>query len=279
VVVHENEYSDYKKNLSSLANIIVFDENYKKNYPLEPWEAPWNVKNVGPGAERNFVWDLAKAEKSVWHWVLDDNINGFEYVDTHDGYNNTDGFNVITHFRKGDFKNTFQVVENNSIIWQNIGMSCMQSIRVPIHVGKTKRPYILNTRCFSACFIRNNAPFRWRCRYNEDLILSLDMILNGWNTICFQTIIAKKMATQMMHGGNTEDMYGDGREKGTYFSSTRDKTECACRVYPKYVRPVERYGRIHHYVNFRQFANRKLVPDYEVIKAMKAEKKEPADAL
>jgi hypothetical protein len=74
-----------------------------------------------------------------------------------------------------------------------------------------------------------------------------------------------------MTGGNYEDLYRDKTGK-TYFNSTKEKTECACRVYPKYVKPVKRYGRIHHQVNFRQFQKGeigKLLPDYEVIKQMK----------
>jgi hypothetical protein len=194
VVVHENELDAYRKNLDRrYANIIQFDETYKQNYPLESWELPWDVKNVGPGAERNFVWDLAKAEGSVWHWVLDDNIRVFAYINTKHTKIIQVGKNksILTGYygdiwnengsgggEVSDWENTFPVVEKNTVIWRNVGMSCMQSVRTPIQIDSVKHPYRVNVRCFSACFIRNAAPFHWRCRYNEDLILSLDMILH-----------------------------------------------------------------------------------------------------
>jgi len=34
-------------------------------------------------------------------------------------------------------------------------------------------PFVMNTRMYSIIFIRNDIPYRWRGRYNEDTILSL----------------------------------------------------------------------------------------------------------
>ena len=53
-------------------------------------------------------------------------------------------------------------------------------------------PFILNTRIYSCNFIKNSTPFRWRGRYNEDTILSLDMLSARLCTIQFNAFLTRK---------------------------------------------------------------------------------------
>ncbi len=50
-------------------------------------------------------------------------------------------------------------------------------------------PFSLNTRIYSCNLIRNDLPFRWRARYNEDTDLSLRMLKAGWCTVLFYVFL------------------------------------------------------------------------------------------
>jgi hypothetical protein len=56
----------------------------------------------------------------------------------------------------------------------------------------TKPPITVNSRIYSCNLIRTDVPFRWRGRYNEDTILSLDMLKKGWCTVLFNALLQDK---------------------------------------------------------------------------------------
>ena len=123
-------------------------------------------------------------------------------------------------------------------------------------------PFIRNTRIYSCNLIRNDVPFRWRGRYNEDTILSLDMLKAGWCTVQFYAFLQHKMATQAMKGGNTDEFYHREGTKGNgryAENGTTAKSDMLVRVHPDVARPAWRYGRAHHYVNYRPFRENKLM--------------------
>jgi hypothetical protein len=113
------------------------------------------------------------------------------------------------------------------------------------------RPLVFNTRIYSCNLIRNDVPFRWRGRYNEDTILSLDMLTAGWCTIEFSAFQQKKIATQKIRGGNTKVFYS--------VEGTRPKSEMLVKAYPQYARLVYKFGRVHHQVDYRPFRQNKLI--------------------
>ena len=113
-----------------------------------------------------------------------------------------------------------------------------------------RTPIIINTRIFSCNLIRNNIPFRWRCRYNEDADLSLRILKAGYCTILFNALLQDKISTQVMKGGNTTEIYSDG---------TLRKSQALVDLHKDCVRLVFRYGRIHHYVNHARFSSNKLI--------------------
>jgi len=117
---------------------------------------------------------------------------------------------------------------------------------------KSKNPPIkINTRIYSCNLIRNEVPQRWRGRYNEDTILSLDLLKAGWCTILFNAWLQWKMMTQQLPGGNTDEFYA--RE------GTMPKSQMLVQEHPDVARLTFRFGRAHHYVNYRVFADRRLL--------------------
>jgi hypothetical protein len=111
-------------------------------------------------------------------------------------------------------------------------------------------PFILNTRIYSCNLIRNDAPFRWRGRYNEDTDLSLRMLKAGWCTVQFNAFLQWKKWTQQLKGGNTAEFYA--RE------GTLAKSQMQVAMHPDVSRLVWKFGRWHHHVDYRRFRKNTL---------------------
>lgn len=112
-------------------------------------------------------------------------------------------------------------------------------------------PFCANTRIYSCNLIRTGLPFRWRGRFNEDTILSLDLLTAGWCTVQFNAFLQEKTTTMTMKGGNTDTIYVDG---------TLAKSAMLVDTYPQFARHKVRWGRDHHFVDYGPFKNQKLIP-------------------
>jgi hypothetical protein len=124
---------------------------------------------------------------------------------------------------------------------------------------------ILNTRIYSCNLICNDFPGRWRGRYNEDTILSLDMLARGCATVQFNQFLQMKTTTQVLGGGNTAEFYakeatmlktkggGQVSDGGTYA-----KSKMLVDVYPQISKLVWKFGRAHHEVDYSVFAKNRL---------------------
>ncbi|HEV2324551.1 MAG TPA: hypothetical protein VGS10_11430 [Terracidiphilus sp.] len=215
-------------------HIIVLDLEYKAKY--DTLDNLGLTKSVGPGAARNFIWDTAIQMGHPWHWVMDDNIVYFTRMTA----------NLRYEVLSGAF---FRWMEDFVLRYDNIGMAgpCYEMF-VP---RKYKHPpLIFNTRIYSCNLIRNDIPYRWRGRYNEDTILSLDMLKDGWCTVQFPPFQQKKVATQTVKGGNDKVFYS--------VEGTAPKSQMLVDTYPEYARLVTKYGRVHHQVDYSPFRRNKL---------------------
>lgn len=139
----------------------------------------------------------------------------------------------------------------------------------------------MNGRIYSCLLISNHFAFHfpdnpdnkfvWRERYNEDTILTLNVLKNNACTLLFNAFLQGKIATQTKKGGNTEVFYdpdgnqlsdsadSDLRDSGKYNPfSTSPKTLALKRAYPDVVREVLRYGRHHHDVDYAEYGTAEL---------------------
>lgn len=236
VIVEPQEYDLYRKVLPS-EKLLVLDLKFKRDYETldgKSYQEEDNPK-VGSGAARNFGWHTAKQEGAKWHWIIDDNISRFLVYNKNQKYiANFDTFSHIERF-----------VEN----YKNITMAGMQyEMFVPKKIKRN--PIIFNTRIFSCNLIKTDAPFKWRGKYNEDVILSADMLEAGYCTALFQTYLCSKISTQNMKGGNTDEIYKNG---------TEEKSRLLKSVYPDKVKLVMRYGRHHHRFDFSCYKTNLLI--------------------
>ena len=237
IVVEPQEVDVYRaavERLGLAADVIELDLGRKATYEL--CDDLGHARSTGSGPARNFAWEHSGAAGAQWHWVLDDNIKAFYRL--HEN-------------RKVKCVNPalFRAMEDFCARYANVAMAGPHySFFVPS--SQKKPPFTPNTRVYSCNLIRNDVPFRWRGRYNEDTILSLDMLKAGWCTILFNAFLQGKMATLSMKGGNTDELYREG---------TTAKSQMLVRVHPDVARVVWRYGRVHHHVDYQRFREQKLV--------------------
>ncbi len=227
VIVEDTDVEDYARALGSDKNLLVLPQKYKQEYEL--CDNRGLSVSTGPGPARNFAWSHSIDQGHRWHWVMDDNINDF--------------FRLNGDLSKrAKTAQIFSAMEDFCDQFENVAMAGPE---YQWHVRDKKRPYMLNTKIFSCNLIRNDIPFRWRGRYNEDTILSLDILKAGWCTVQFKAFLQNKECTQLLKGGNTDEFYSS---EGTYLKSkmlVEQHGDCA--------KLVKKYGRPHHHVNYRRF--------------------------
>ena len=234
IVVEAAEYEAYASVIAK-ERVLVLPEKYKDEY--DTFDNLGRIKSIGPGAARNFAWEHSISLGIKWHWVADDNIERFYRL-----YRN-----LKTPVGCG---NIFKAMEDFVERYENIAMAG------PNYFMFASRkcilpPYYLNTRIYSCNLIRNDIPFRWRGRYNEDTDLSLRILKAGYCTVLFNAFLQGKMATQSVAGGNTEEFY---RKEGTL-----PKSEMQIAMHPDVSRLVWKFGRWHHSVDYSGFRRNKLI--------------------
>ena len=230
LVIEDQEYKTYADVIDK-SKLLVLDKKYQDEY--DTCDDLGSTKSKGPGAARNFIWDHSISEGYKWHWVMDDNIKLFRRWNKNKRYKCYDG-------------TPFKVMEDFVLRYDNIAMAGPNySFFVIDKWGHNYGAFTVNTRIYSCNLIRNDVPFRWRGRYNEDTDLSLQMLKGGWCTVQFNAFLQEKTNTQVLKGGNTEAFYA---KEGTI-----PKSQMQVRLHPDVSKLVWRYGRWHHHVNYNKF--------------------------
>lgn len=230
--------------LTSSATVLELDLKYKETYEL--LDDLGLSRSTGPGPARNFAWDHSIKNGFEWHWVSDDNIRNFLRLHNNLKIKVADGtcFRVMEDF--------CERYDNVLMAGPNYRSFASQNASMP--------PYVKNTRIYSCNLIKNDAkwitgdragqPFRWRGRYNEDTILSLDMLTQGFCTVQFNAFLQDKLRTQVLGGGNSAEFY--------FKEGTAPKSRMLKEAYPKYTELVWKFGREHHYVDYLPFKDTRM---------------------
>ena len=233
VLVEPEEYEQYCSAIGA-DKVMAIPEKYKLEYDTF-WKD--EDKRTGPGHARNFAWDDSIKNGFSWHWVMDDNIESFKR------FNNSTKIICLTGA-------IFKSCEDFSLRYDNLAISGLNyDYFCPSYDARP--PFRLNTRIYSCMLIRNDIPYRWRGRYNEDTDLSLRALKDGWCTVQFNMALQEKRATQTMRGGNSESFYD---EEGTL-----KKSKMLHDMHPDVAKVVWRFNRWHHYVNYNIFKKNKLI--------------------
>jgi hypothetical protein len=234
VIVEQHEYNLYCQNIKE-NNLLILDKAFQEKY--NTCDNLGLTKSVGAGAARNFAWQHSIENGFEAHWVMDDNIKQFYRVVNNSKIKVGDGT-----FLKAceDFFNRYD----------NLAM-CGLNYAFMLVSGEKQKPFVTNTRIYSCNLIKNSIPFRWRGRYNEDTILSIDILKSGLCTVQFNAFLQGKLATQVLKGGNTKDFY---EKEGTF-----NKSRMLVNTHPDVAKLTEKYNRVHHNVDYSSFKKNNLI--------------------
>lgn len=240
LVVEADQADAYAKQFSE-ERLIILDAAYQDDYDAHIDLDASQSKGSGPA--RNFIWDHSIAEGAPWHWVMDDNIRLFARLHKNQRIPVGDG-------------TIFHAMETFCLRYANVGMAGPNYWMFAKSRDKLP-PFVTGTRIYSCNLIRNDLPFRWHGRYNEDTILSLDMLKAGWNTVQFNAFLQYKTPTQQMTGGNMEAFYAS--------EGTLPKSQMLVRLHPDVCRVTWRFNRWHHYADYSRFNHLGLIrhADYD----------------
>ncbi len=227
IVVEPQEYDLY-------ASVI----DPKKIYVLP-------FSNLGQGSipARNWVWEHSIEIGAKRHWILDDNIHYFCRLNG----------NMKYRFDSGT---PFRVAEEFVDRYTNVALAGFQYEFLAPRKS-SHPPFILNTRIYSCILIKNDLPYRWRGRYNEDTDLSLRALKDGWCTTLFNAFLAKKHQTLSMKGGNTDELYKDNGRL-LMAQSLQDQ-------HPDVTRIVWKWNRWQHEVDYSRFKYNRLIKRDDIV--------------
>lgn len=233
VIVELCDYEEYSWALGE-ERVLLLPQAYKDNYDTCLAD---KSKSTGSGAARNYAWDHSIELGYTRHWVMDDNIDGFHRLNR----------NLKVPAKTGAI---FCAMEHFALRYDNVALAG------PAYSMFAKRKdsapaFVLNTRLYSCILIKNDIPFRWRGRYNEDVDLSLRVLKSGLCTVQFNAFLQNKVTTQTMSGGNTTEFYAE--------EGTAPKTEMLVRLHPDVAKEVFRFGRVHHHVDYSPFKRNALI--------------------
>lgn len=258
VVVERQELEKYARHKMPLATLLALDPQYQQDY--DAFDDLGMTKSKGPGPARNFAWAHAIANGHAWHWVMDDNIQSFYRL----------GHNRKFLVKCGAI---FRAMETFCERYENVSMAGPHyEMFAP---SRQAHPaFITNTRVYSCNLIRNDIPYRWRGRYNEDTDLSLRILKDGNCTVQFFAFLQNKLGTQRLKGGNTAAFYEDKAGDASVFEDekgwvgvdvskmtqggTAPKSQMLYAMHPDVTRLILRWGRPHHLVDYAPFAHNAL---------------------
>jgi hypothetical protein len=222
IVVEPQEFKQYSKVIDPKKILVL----------------PFSNLNQGSIPARNWVWEHSIQEGHKKHWIMDDNIGSFRRLNN----------NLQVQVTSGTI---LKCAEDFTDRYINVALSGLQyDFFLP---SKYQFPAVLfNTRIYSCTLIRNNIPYRWRGKYNEDTDLSLRVLKDGWCTILFNAFIQEKKESMGLSGGNTDELYKNTNNRKEFAESLQ-------KQHPDVVEVVWRYNRWHHKVNYKPFKNNRLI--------------------
>tara|TARA_R110000822_G_scaffold292726_1_gene414726 strand:+ start:595 stop:1356 length:762 start_codon:yes stop_codon:yes gene_type:complete len=218
IAVEPQEYDEYCKAIP-------------KKYVLK---LPFKNLGVGSYPARNYCWEHSKTNGFEYHWLFDDNILFFmKWVNGK--RRKWDDINSALKF--------VEAVTNKHKI-EILGFEEPNFVVKP-----PPRAFKFNCHVYSAMLIKNNLPYRWRLKYNEDVDLCLQVLHNGGKTMSCVFYMANKVSTaDKMKGGNQDELY-----EGNSIKKNLLKAKTIEAVWPQYSKTVIRFGRHHHLINWKQF--------------------------
>ena len=196
--------------------------------------------NLGLGSypARNYCWEHAKNRGAKYHWLFDDNIQAFKKWINGKRKNITD-INLGLLFIEQNANKT------------NVDITGYFEPNFTVNIPKV--PFRYQCHVYSAMLIKNDLPYRWRIKYNEDVDLCLQVLHGGGTTSqCYYYMADKVSTANKMKGGNQTDLYKGNEPKKNLLKAKMIEAQ-----WPQYSKTVIRFGRHHHLINWKVFKKKK----------------------
>jgi len=226
VLVEPQEYDNYCQSLG-------------KDYVMA---LPFSNLGVGSYPARNFAWEDSIKNGYARHWVFDDNINKIRRV--------FQGKKIPCNALIA-----IKVLEDFTDRYVNVGITAFNYSTFVVPGSSDKKPFYLNVHAYSAMLMRNDMPFRWRMKYNEDVDLCLQVLENKLCTLLFNAFTVDKTSTAAkMKGGNQTELY-----QGNNPLKKVQKARSLEEIWPQYVKVIFRFHRPHHFVDWKKHFTHGLI--------------------
>ena len=196
---HEDYYKWYDP---TYCKLIMGSENYHN-------------QKMGSTPMRNCILDYFKHRGFSKCWLLDDNIK--RYMRLHHGTKNPiDSSVVFTH------------IENYVDQYDNVGIAS-HNFNPEIRENDCRPCVVKNGKQFSSLLIPLDNDIRFRYKYNEDHLISMEYINKGFCNLCFNSVCYDKNTSGKDSGGNAQSIYLVGEEVDGY-KLKYDYTKCLLTV-------------------------------------------------
>jgi hypothetical protein len=221
IAVEPQEAAEYSKALGSHRLLIL----------------PFSNLGLGSYPARNVCWEHAKSNGHTRHWLFDDNIHKWRTWVNGKRKDTNDILKALEYVERDTDRNNTDI----------------SGFEEPNFVAKPpKKAFKRNCHVYSAMLIKNDIPYRWRLKYNEDVDLCLQVLHNSGTTSSCVYYMADKVATSVkMKGGNQDELY-----KGNDPRKKLLKAKMLESVWPQYAKTVIRFNRYHHLVDWKVFQKR-----------------------
>ena len=201
--IEPSQEEDYKKWFNpSYCELIVYNKDLSK-------------LKMGSTPGRNYIMDYWRDKKEKFIWILDDNIKNF--------YRFNQGLK-----KEIETEIIFSSVENYVLNCDNVVMGS-HNFNPFITQGDLRPCIIKNSKMYSCILVDITKGLKFEHRHQEDNFISVQLLQNGYCSLCFNHILYNKNTSGKDKGGNREGIYkcnngntdGNGyKERFEYFEST-----------------------------------------------------------
>ena len=177
---HEEYFKWYNPEYCTL---IMGSENY-------------HTHQMGSTPMRNYILDYFKEKGFSKCWLLDDNIK--RYVKLQHGTKNAIVSSVV-----------FTHIENYVEQYNNVGIAS-HNFSPEVRENDCRTCLVKNGKQFSSLLIPLDNDIRFRYKYNEDHLISMEYINKGFCNLCFNSVSYDKNTSGSDKGGNAQGIYKVG---------------------------------------------------------------------
>lgn len=217
-----------------------YDDYCKHNPADKVLKLPFSNLGVGSYPARNHAKKLSLEQGATAHWVFDDNIRG------------------ACKFVKGSkipCSSALAIDRAEKLYdrYSNVDILAF-NYRYFVATG-AKKAFYVNVHAYSCMLMKNDSSSEWRLKYNEDVDLCLQSLVRGQCTILLNAYCMNKTSTvAKLRGGNQTELYQNNATEKKI-----EKADTLKKHWPQYVELKMRFGRPHHYVDWKKHFKHGLI--------------------